>query len=915
MAHERTRPPSSFGDAASEAVARVEAGAGGGGSGNDGEHAVSMTSDARIASRWLPARRLRAAAAAVLAVSLAACADWPARDETPGTGELLRSGLPVAAAALAGGQLDVARRLYASLSERFDGAPEPLLGLGYIAFRSGDAAAAERYFLRAAERAGDAPAMRAEALLGAGHAALVQGATQTARRHFRNARTPGEDAPPEAWEDTPSAAWIANGLAIVAVLESDYEAAEAHYDDALRLSSGSARIAANYIRMLVAAGRIDDAAHAYAQHPRSHWPDHDGVDLWRLIEEARLQRRIAALAGPHDEADAVAADGSRVSGDVTPGRTGRDAPLALDPDLAMNLYLSDALSARPGDDAGSSRGPALPRHSALVLHLDDWPDPSTPPVEDAAGAPDAATGARSPASPASPAQPFGVADAGAATPPAPSEAADAGATTSPAPSRRPPGPIVAGAGSPAPGSAVVPPRAGVGAAAPEPAAAGRSAPPPLYPLASWLAAQGHPRHEEAGAGGGGSPDHSPPTTLTLTVGQSRRLHLERDATTVLVASPEVADVQLLSPGVLNVIGKGVGRTTVAALADDRQIEERVVAVVLDLEPLRTILASEPDLRGVQARRLSRGMALTGEVASAAAVDRALRLAAGALPEGVTIVNELRIAGPQQVNLEVQIAEVHRSVTEDLGVNWEAFRVRGNGGFGVRIGRFIDDSGVRDDLLLPPSGGFRGQDASSIYFGRRSANSRIAAMIDALATAGLANVLARPNLTAVSGESASFFSGGERPIPSGYDASTRTIIFEYKKVGVLLDFVPTVVDTGRIVLTVRPEVSEPDASQPLVIGPVLLPVINVRRAETTVEVGDGESIVIAGLFSNRSSSTEAGLPGLKDVPLLGVLFGTTSTQSNELELIVIVTARLVEPHVPPDDGSARTAMLQASGYRQ
>jgi len=399
------------------------------------------------------------------------------------------------------------------------------------------------------------------------------------------------------------------------------------------------------------------------------------------------------------------------------------------------------------------------------------------------------------------------------------------------------------------------------------------------------------------------------------VGQSRRLHLERDATTVLVASPEVADVQLLSPGVLNVIGKGVGRTTVAALADDRQIEERVVAVVLDLEPLRTILASEPDLRGVQARRLSRGMALTGEVASVAAVDRALRLAAGALPEGVTIVNELRIAGPQQVNLEVQIAEVHRSVTEDLGVNWEAFRVRGNGGFGVRIGRFIDDSRVPDDLLLPPSGGFRGQDASSIYFGRRSANSRIAAMIDALATAGLANVLARPNLTAVSGESASFFSGGERPIPSGYDASTRTIIFEYKKVGVLLDFVPTVVDTGRIVLTVRPEVSEPDASQPLVIGPVLLPVINVRRAETTVEVGDGESIVIAGLFSNRSSSTEAGLPGLKDVPLLGVLFGTTSTQSNELELIVIVTARLVEPHVPPDDGSARTAMLQASGYRQ
>ena len=135
----------------------------------------------------------------------------------------------------------------------------------------------------------------------------------------------------------------------------------------------------------------------------------------------------------------------------------------------------------------------------------------------------------------------------------------------------------------------------------------------------------------------------------------------------------------------------------------------------------------------------------------------------------------------------------------------------------------------------------------------------------------------------------------------------------RRYGVLLDFVPTVVDTGRIVLTVRPEVSEPDASQPLVIGPVLLPVINVRRAETTVEVGDGESIVIAGLFSNRSSNTEAGLPGLKDVPLLGLLFGTTSIQSNELELIVIVTARLVQPHATPDGGSAPAATLRANGY--
>ena len=420
-------------------------------------------------------------------------------------------------------------------------------------------------------------------------------------------------------------------------------------------------------------------------------------------------------------------------------------------------------------------------------------------------------------------------------------------------------------------------------------------------------------------------DHTLPATVNLVLGQSRRIHLDHDATTVLVAAPEVADVQLLAPNVLYVIGKGIGRTSVAVLHDDERIEERTVAVALDLEPLRTILAGESDLRGVQARRLSRGIALTGEVDSAASVDRALRLAAGALPEGVSVENEMEIAAPQQVNLEVQIAEVHRSVTEDLGVNWEAFRVRGDHAFGFRVGRVIGGfPNIPNPLGAPPvpvagprvpfpPATIDGQLSPSAYFGRATGATRIGAMIDALATAGLANVLARPNVTAVSGESASFFSGGERPIPTGYDPKTDTILFEYKKVGVLLDFVPTVVDSGRIVLTVRPEVSEPDASQPLVIGPVLLPVINVRRAETTVEVGNGESIVIAGLFSNRSSTNESGVPGLKDVPLLGLLFGTTSTRSNELELIVIVTARLVRPNATPDDTSEPAATLQANGY--
>ena len=842
-------------------------------------------------SQSLPAYRLRAAVACFVLASLAACANWPANDDSPAdTGELLRNSLPVAAAALAAGQLNVARRLYLSLSERFDDAPEPYLGLGYIALQGGDSAAAENHFLQAAERAADKPALQAEALLSAGRIALAQGRSGAAKRRFRNAQAPAQG--------TASAAWIANGLAVASALRADYVAAEAHYAEALRLSSDNPRIAANLIRMLVAAGRIDDAARTYAQHPPSYWPDDDA--LLRLIEEARHQRRIQALARPPAAVSEATRPGeSPTSGDVAPtlGPTGTQSsqggrqgisdlspPRTPDPDLAMRLYLSDALPAQANADARPDAGDTTPDRSVLLLDFDSWPDPSAPPsaVSDSAlSFSGSAVSADSDPRPSPRAAPSS------------SLSATAGATTLSARSSRTPDSVAMESGN----------------SSPEPAAA-----PPLFPSAPSGDAEPHPLYEfESPAIA--SPDHSPPTTFTLTLGQSRRMHLDRDATTVLVASPEVADVRLLAPSVLYVIGKGIGRTSVAVLDDDERIEERVISVVLDLEPLRTILDAEPEFRGLRTRRLSRGIALTGEVASAAAVDRALRMAAGALPEGVTIENDLRIAAPQQVNLEVQIAEVHRSVTEDLGVNWESFGIEGSGQFGLRVGRPLSTLAGNAPLGLAglPSVDIDGNPAASIFLGSQGPRGQFQIMIDALATAGLANVLARPNVTAVSGESASFFSGGERPIPTGYDSQTQTILFEYKKVGVLLDFVPTVVDTGRIVLTVRPEVSEPDASQPLVIGPVLLPVINVRRAETTVEVGDGESIVIAGLFRNRSSTSESGLPGLKDVPLLGLLFGKTSIRSNELELIVVVTARLVRANAAADAAGAPPETLRVDGY--
>ena len=705
-----------------------------------------------------PARYLRAAAAVAVFAFVVSCAGGPSSNGAADRKDLLQNNLSVAAAALGAGQVPVARRLYRSLAERFDDSPEPLLGLAYVASYDNDFPAAKDYFLKAAALADDAPAAKAEALLGAGRAAVAEGALDEARQHLTSAR--------EAGKNPPSAAWAANGIGVLAAIEGDYDAAEAGYGEALRLSSGHPGIAANLVRMLVAAGKEEDAARIHAQHDSSYWLGEDGRSLSRMIEEARRERR----------------------------RWG--ASRLARPGLAMRLTA-------PGGDGPAVLRPGLRPSSGVLLRL-------------------------------------------------------------------------------AEGSAAA-------------AAVKTSARPAAAPAAAQRRTSGR----------------SPPTTMTLTLGQSRRLGLESDAASVLVAAPEVADVQLLSPDVLYIVGKSVGRTSVAVLGEDGKVRDWIVSVVLDLDPILGILAGEPDLRGVHARRIARGIALSGDVDTAAIAERALRLAEAALPKDMIVENELRVAGAQQVSLEVQIAEVQRSLTEDLGINWEAFGISGDNLFGFRIGRVpihIPAAGIGIGAFPPAF--VDGQPSPGIFFGRRAGNTKIVGMIDALARAGSANVLARPNLTAVSGEAASFFSGGEYPLPTGFEDGV--ILFEYKKYGVLLDFVPTVIDSGRIVLKVRPEVSEPSLNQAVQIVGVSIPVINVRRAETTVEVADGDSIVLGGLFRNAANTREAGLPVLKDLPLVGPLFGHRTIRSEDLELVVIVTARLVRTRGSPEETDAPSP-AQIRGY--
>ena len=396
---------------------------------------------------------------------------------------------------------------------------------------------------------------------------------------------------------------------------------------------------------------------------------------------------------------------------------------------------------------------------------------------------------------------------------------------------------------------------------------------------------------------------STPTALRIPVSHSRLFRLDTPVASVFVANPEIANVQLVSSGVLFVVGKAVGRTSVAALdADSKLIGEWTISTVIDVEPVRAALKGVAALKHVTVRQLNRGVELSGTVVSIAEADLALRLTTSALPDEIPIENRISVSGTQQVNLEVQIAEVQRSVSETLGFNWEVLpNIGGGGSLGFRVGRFFFDETV--GFI---AGALAGQQAAGV-FGSTGGPTTVRGLIDALATAGLATVLARPNVTAVSGETASFFSGGEYPLPAGFEDGA--IIFEYKKYGVLLDFVPTIVDSGRIVLTVRPEVSQRSDTDSLTVVGIDIPVINVRRAETTVEVGNGESIVIAGLYRDQSEAVEAGVPFLKDIPLINLLFGTQTVRSNATELIVVVTARLTDAAPMP-----RPANRQAPGRR-
>lgn len=378
------------------------------------------------------------------------------------------------------------------------------------------------------------------------------------------------------------------------------------------------------------------------------------------------------------------------------------------------------------------------------------------------------------------------------------------------------------------------------------------------------------------------------TPLDVSVGEAQVVNLPAPAQTVFVADPTLADIQVAGPTTVIVFGVKSGRTTFYALnAQGTTIAARQVRISHNLGMLETILAERFPHQRIDLTSAPNTIMVEGSVSNPQEAEAVIGTVQGVVGDKEKVINRLQIETATQVNLRVRVAEVSKQIDQRLGINWQALFNAGDIAFGLATGRsFLNSSGG----VIPPT-----EEAGSYIGSFRNSNVSVDAVIDALNEEGLARTLAEPNLTAISGQKASFLAGGEFPIPVAQD--NNTISVDFKQYGVALDFVPTVLSADRMSLTVRPEVSELTNNGSVQIGDLHIPALSVRRVETTVELGSGQSLVIGGLLQQHSADLLTKLPGLGDLPILGSLFTSSSYQKNQTELVVIVTPYIVRPTHP------------------
>lgn len=375
--------------------------------------------------------------------------------------------------------------------------------------------------------------------------------------------------------------------------------------------------------------------------------------------------------------------------------------------------------------------------------------------------------------------------------------------------------------------------------------------------------------------------------MDIDAGSGQIITLPAPAQSLFVADPKVAQARPASSTTIFVFGVAPGRTSVAAL-DGSGHPVGVYDITVTPSAYGQNQASQAIARllpgqAVHVAAAPNGLVLTGTVNNAMDAQTAVTTAESFLTGGQTVDNQLLVLGSIQVNLRVRIAEMSRSVTRALGINWSAL---GN------IGQYTVNFATANALASFAT------PASVLAIA--SPGDSVEAVVNALAQDNLARMLAEPNLTAMSGSSASFLVGGEFPIPVAQQNGAVTV--QFQQYGIGLSFVPTVLSSDRINLRVRPEVSALTNQGAVQIsnGTINFSVdaLTVRRAETTVELGSGQSFAIAGLLQDDQQHSISKLPFLGDLPILGTLFRSDSFQRNETELVIIVTPYIVKPVSDP-----------------
>ncbi|HEY2210865.1 MAG TPA: type II and III secretion system protein family protein [Bradyrhizobium sp.] len=401
--------------------------------------------------------------------------------------------------------------------------------------------------------------------------------------------------------------------------------------------------------------------------------------------------------------------------------------------------------------------------------------------------------------------------------------------------------------------------------------------------------------------------------LSLGIGKSVVIDLPRDVKDVLVADPKIANAVVRSAQRAYIIGVAVGQTNIVFFdSAGQQIAAYDIAVKRDLNGLRAALKQTLPNADIQIEGLGDGVMLSGSAASPIEAQQAGDLAARLVGGAEKVVNSIAVRGRDQVMLKVTIAEVARNIVKQMGIDLSA-----NLTYGTSVVRFNNAN-----PFTANNAPLVGTNALTTSFG---STPSVQATLRAMESAGVVRTLAEPNLTAISGESATFISGGEFPIPTGVSCQTTTAgaigqcvqTVSFKKFGISLNFTPVVLSEGRISLRVMTEVSEVSTENALLggAGGTTIPSIKTRRAETTLEIPSGGAMAMAGLIQDQTKQAINGLPGLSQVPVLGSLFRSRDFVNNQTELMVLVTPYVVRAVAQkdlsrPDDGFASSSDPQA-----